>query len=297
MSSCRSARATITARRPTHRAGASGFRQQRRDRSRRLLRPQPQAGAAQAALGLRSQLAIVHACGSPDYDAVALRRAGLHGDGDARREEHRRRMAEPLSSGARTSSQPRRFARCRLTGQAAARSPRCLHRRSPSARSGQFGIRAGMSTEAVNSSFEALVCAVGGRSDLERHGPRGFRRHEDAQDDRPLEISTGKRRRISSQPIRPGVATDRSTHQSRTSASRSRSLMSVAGTRTSTRDRRRDSWRARLDDFSRGIAALTTDLGDRMADTVVLTMSGVRARRERRTAIEAPTTGMATPCS
>jgi uncharacterized protein (DUF1501 family) len=30
---------------------------------------------------------------------------------------------------------------------------------------------------------------------------------------------------------------------------------------------------ARLDDFSRSIAALVTDLGDRMADTVVLTMS------------------------
>ena len=29
----------------------------------------------------------------------------------------------------------------------------------------------------------------------------------------------------------------------------------------------------RLDDFGRGIAALVTDLGDRMADTVVLTMS------------------------
>jgi uncharacterized protein (DUF1501 family) len=30
---------------------------------------------------------------------------------------------------------------------------------------------------------------------------------------------------------------------------------------------------ARLDDFSRGIAALVTDLGDRMADTLILTMS------------------------
>jgi uncharacterized protein (DUF1501 family) len=29
----------------------------------------------------------------------------------------------------------------------------------------------------------------------------------------------------------------------------------------------------RLDDFSRGIAALAQDLGDRMADTVILTMS------------------------
>jgi len=30
---------------------------------------------------------------------------------------------------------------------------------------------------------------------------------------------------------------------------------------------------SRLDDFSRGLAAFLTDLGDRMADTVVLTMS------------------------
>ena len=30
---------------------------------------------------------------------------------------------------------------------------------------------------------------------------------------------------------------------------------------------------ARLDDLARGLAALTTDLGDRMADTVILTMS------------------------
>src|SRR6478672_10029460 len=37
----------------------------------------------------------------------------------------------------------------------------------------------------------------------------------------------------------------------------------------------------RLDDFSRGIAALVTDLGDRMADTIVLTMSEFgRAVRE-----------------
>ena len=40
-------------------------RRRRRDRSRRLLRPQPAAAAAEAAVG-RAQLAIVHACGSPD---------------------------------------------------------------------------------------------------------------------------------------------------------------------------------------------------------------------------------------
>ena len=49
--------------------------------------------------------------------------------------------------------------------------------------------------------------------------------------------------------------------------------MSAAGTRTSTRGRRRASSPTRLDDFARAIAALVTDLGDRMEDTVVLTMS------------------------
>ena len=50
-----------------HRDRAARTRwQRRRARSRRLLRPQPAAAAAQAASGTRAQLAIVHACGSPD---------------------------------------------------------------------------------------------------------------------------------------------------------------------------------------------------------------------------------------
>ena len=41
----------------------------------------------------------------------------------------------------------------------------------------------------------------------------------------------------------------------------------------STRAAAQGSWPPRLDDFSQGIAALATDLGDRMDDIVVLTMS------------------------
>ena len=52
---------------------------------------------------------------------------------------------------------------------------------------------------------------------------------------------------------------------------------------------------ARLDDFARSIAALVTDLGERMADTVVLTMSEF-GRAVKRTATAAPTTATATPC-
>ena len=52
----------------------------------------------------------------------------------------------------------------------------------------------------------------------------------------------------------------------------------------------------RLDDFSRGIAALTHDLGDRMSDTLILTMSEF-GRGSPRTAAGERITGTATPCS
>ena len=58
----------------------------------------------------RRELAIVHACGSPDSDAVALRRAGLHGNRHARREEHGGRLAEPLPAGAASAKTRRRSA-------------------------------------------------------------------------------------------------------------------------------------------------------------------------------------------
>ena len=49
-----------------HRDCAAGRGRRRGARSRRLLRIQPAAAAAEAVLGSRAQLAIVHACGSPD---------------------------------------------------------------------------------------------------------------------------------------------------------------------------------------------------------------------------------------
>ena len=58
-----------------------------------------------------------------------------------------------------------------------------------------------------------------------------------------------------------------------TSASRSRSPSRATGITTSTKAARRDSSRSGSTISPRGIAALAADLGDRMADTVILTMS------------------------
>ena len=53
-----------------------------------------QAAVGRAAAGHRARVRLSR------QHALALRRAGLHGNGDARREEHVRRLAEPLSAGA-----------------------------------------------------------------------------------------------------------------------------------------------------------------------------------------------------
>ncbi len=83
--------------RPTHRRPQAG-RRRRRARSRWLLRLPSAAGAAQADLrppraGRDSRVWVA------GPHAVALRRAGLHGVGHARREEHRRGLAEPDARG------------------------------------------------------------------------------------------------------------------------------------------------------------------------------------------------------
>ena len=98
----------------------------RRARSRRLLRPAPAPGAAPAAVaaalaGHRPRLRIARS------DALALRRAGLHGERHAGREEHRRRLAESRAEG----GTPRRAARRRSAPSRSGRScrGRCRGRR------------------------------------------------------------------------------------------------------------------------------------------------------------------------
>ena len=125
------------------------------DRSRRLLRPAPAARAAQAAVrraaaGDRARVRIA------GRHPLALRRAGLHGNRDAGRQEHAGRLAESLSSRARAPGRRRRSAPSPLRRSCRARC-RDSRRRWRSVRSAQFGIRGGGRRSMVQSSFEVAV--------------------------------------------------------------------------------------------------------------------------------------------
>ena len=108
-------------------------RTRRRARSRRLLRPAPAHGAARAALqarrtGDRPRLRLAR------RHALALRRAGLHGERHAGREEHARRLAESLPARAGTRATPAHSAPSRSRRSCRARC-RARRRRSRSASS------------------------------------------------------------------------------------------------------------------------------------------------------------------
>ena len=247
--------------RPSIAIARPGASRRRRDRSRRLLRPASAAGAAQAALrraaaGDRPRLRLAR------RHALALRRAGLHGDGDAGREEHAGRLAEPLPARARArggDAVPRRRARAAAAALAAGHS----RRRWRSARSAQFGIRAGQATDMVQASFEAEYAAAA----QQRAAPTGreaFDAVKMLKTANPAQLRARERRRVSAVAVRRGAQADRAARSRRTSASRSRSPNPATGITTRNEGAADGQLANRLDDFARGIAALVRDLGDRM---------------------------------
>ena len=137
---------------------------------------------------------------------------------------------------------------------------------------GQFGIRAGQATDMVQASFEVRVRG-GGAERAATDRPRGVRRGEDAEDGRPGTLRAGQRRRIPAH-----RRTAKRCSRSRSSIKADVGL-EVAFAESGNWDHHVNEGAAdgqiadRLDDFARGIAALVRDLGDRMADVVVLTMS------------------------
>ena len=82
-------------------ATASATRAPRRPR--RLLRAAPARSRRSRRCTRRGELAVVHACGSPQPDAVALRRAGPHGGRRGEGQVDARRVAEPAG---RAAGQP-----------------------------------------------------------------------------------------------------------------------------------------------------------------------------------------------
>ena len=184
-------------------------RRRRRDRPRRLFRLQPAAAAAQAALGLeaaghRPRLRIAR------QHALALRRAGLHGERDARREEHVRRLAESLPPGAAgraPDAVPRRGADLAAAADAAGHGPGARRQPARAVRHPRRPVERG-GRRVVRSRVRR-----GRRRGVERHGPRRVQRDQDAQDRRPVEVRAGQRRRLPAQPVRPVAAPDRAAHE------------------------------------------------------------------------------------
>jgi uncharacterized protein (DUF1501 family) len=215
------------------------------------------------------QLAIVHACGSPDttrshFDAQDYMETGTPGmkstaDGWLNRYLQTRRVE---------SATP--FRAVALTGQV----PRMLQGSSPAlamSQIGQFGIRAGQSSEMANASFEALYASAADRV-LNGTGREAFDAIKMLKTNDPLKYEPEHGADYPRSPF--GQALKQIAQLIKANVGVEVAFADVGGWDTHVNQGAGQGQLAgRLDDFSRSIAALVTDLGDRMEDTVVLTMS------------------------
>jgi uncharacterized protein (DUF1501 family) len=215
------------------------------------------------------QLAIVHACGSPDstrshFDAQDYMESATPGvkrtpDGWLNRYLRAR--------GSESSSPLRAVA---LTTQL----PRALQGRAPAlamSQIAQFGIRAARDSGAVEMSFEAEYAAAADRV-LNGAGRSAFEaaRILKAADAEPYRPAGG-----ADYPRSPfGQALRQIAQLTRLDVGLEIAFAEAGGWDTHVNQGVVQGQLAdRLDDFARAIAALVTDLGDRMEETVVLTMS------------------------
>ena len=215
------------------------------------------------------QLAIVHASGSPDgtrshFDAQDYMESGTPGvkstqDGWLNRYLHAREHA---------SATP--FRAVALAPQL----PRSLQGAEPALalnQIGQFGIRAGQSTDMVQASFESEYAAAADKV-LNRTGGQAFDAVKMLKSADPSKYQPengaeyprsayGEALRQIAQLVKADVGLEVAFAEAGgwdTHVNQGASVGQLA---------------QRLNDFSQGIAALARDLGDRMADVVILTMS------------------------
>jgi uncharacterized protein (DUF1501 family) len=216
-----------------------------------------------------NQLAIVHATGSPDgtrshFDAQDYMESGTPGvkstpDGWLNRYLHAKEHAEATP-----------FRAVALAPQ----MPRSLQGLQPAlaiGQIGQFGIRAGRSTEMVQASFESEYAAAADKV-LNKTGGQAFDAVRMLKTADPSKYQPengadypksgyGEALRQIAQLVKADVGLEVAFAEAGgwdTHVNQGSSVGQLAG---------------RLDDFARGIAALARDLGDRMADVVILTMS------------------------
>ena len=215
------------------------------------------------------QLAIVHACGSPDstrshFDAQDYMETATPGvkttsDGWLNRYLQARRLEEqtPFRAVSLTSQLPRM-----LQGAAPALAVNQI---------AQFGIRAGRGGDAASAMFESAYASAPDRV-LNGTGREAFDaiRMLKAADPSKYEPEHG-----ADYPRSPfGQALRQIAQLSKADVGLEVAFADIGGWDTHVNQGSSQGQLAtRLDDFARSIAALVADLGDRMEDTVVLTMS------------------------
>jgi uncharacterized protein (DUF1501 family) len=215
------------------------------------------------------QLAVVHACGSPDgtrshFDAQDYMETATPGvkstqDGWLNRYLHAREheKATPFRAVAMAQQLPRS-----LQGLAPALAIGQI---------GQFGIRAGQATDMVQASFEAEYASAA-NSVLNRTGRDAFNAVKMLKDADPGRYAPANGAEYPRSPF--GDALKQIAQLIKADVG-----LEVAFAETGNWDHHAQEGAAvgqlanRLADFAGGIAALVRDLGDRMSDVAVLTMS------------------------
>jgi uncharacterized protein (DUF1501 family) len=223
------------------------------------------------------QLAIVHACGSPDstrshFDAQDYMETATPGvkstaDGWLNRLMQAERDPAPAAAGEKRSTPFRAVA---ITQQL----PRMLQGRAPALalnQLGQFGIRAGQASDTVGASFEAEYQAAADRV-LNGTGREAFDAIKMLKSTDPTKYEPAAGVEYPRSPF--GQALKQIAQLAKSNVGLEVAFADVGGWDTHVNQGAAQGQLAtRLDDFARAIAALVTDLGDLMEDTVVLTMS------------------------
>jgi uncharacterized protein (DUF1501 family) len=215
------------------------------------------------------ELAIVHACGSPDstrshFDAQDYMETATPGvkstsDGWLNRYLQVRRDEAATS-----------FRAVALTPQL----PRMLQGTAPAlavSQIAQFGIRGGQASDSVGASFEAEYAAAADRV-LNGTGREAFDAIKMLKIADPAKYQPEHGADYPRSPF--GQALKQIAQLSKANVGLEVAFADIGGWDTHVNQGAGQGQLAnRLDDFGRGLAALVADLDDRMADTVVLTMS------------------------
>jgi uncharacterized protein (DUF1501 family) len=215
------------------------------------------------------QLAIIDACGSPDntrshFDAQDYMETATPGvkstaDGWLNRYMQARKVedATPFRAVSLTQQLPRM-----LQGTAPALAMNQI---------AQFGIRAGQASAAVGASFEAEFAAAADRM-LGHTGREAFDAIKMLKVADPSKYDAENGADYPRTPF--GQALKQIAQLCKANLGLEVAFADVGGWDTHVNQGAAQGQLAtRLDDFARGIAALATDLGDRMEDTMILTMS------------------------